>query len=219
MKTLVNPITYLMEQRDWNVPKRFNVKNGVYRIDNNGNALVRNLVAEKGKFSKLEAFKFNVNRLTVDKLVTTAVASNVVQTDNLLKSEGIAEFDGVVNTAADIFIEKDSKVNVSKDASVTFQDGSSLVIKNGAKFEMGTDTTVKMGGDIEIDFNKLVFVDSQTGKKYRISFRDAHECEGGGVVMDYKRVPSAKPPTPPEIVEETELDSRELDNKLKTLGI
>ena len=118
-----------------------------------------------------------------------------------------------------MFIEKGSKVNVSEDASMTFQNGATLAIKNGAKFEMGSDTTVKMGGDIEIDFNKLVFVDSRTGKKYRISFRDAHECEGGGVVMDYKRVPSARPPTPPEIVEETELDSRELDKKLKTLGI
>lgn len=219
MKTLVNPITYLMEQGDRNIPKRFNVKSGVYRIDNNGNALFRNIVSEKGSFSKLEAFKFSVNRLHVDKLVTTAVASNVVHTDNLLKSEGIAEFDGVVNSAADVFIEKDSNVNVSENANVTFQNGSSLVIKNGAKFEMGSDTTVKMGGDIEIDFNKLVFVDSQTGRRYKISFRDAHECEGGGVVMDYRRVKDTKPPKPQEIVQGTELDSRELDKKLKQLGI
>ena len=219
VKSLIDPITYLMEQNNGSIPKRFNVKNGVYRIDNGGNALFRNVVAEKARFSKLEAFRFNVNRLGVDKLITTAVASNVVHTDKLLKSEGIAEFDGAVRCAADVFIEKGSKVNVSEDASMTFQNGATLAIKNGAKFEMGSDTTVKMGGDIEIDFNKLVFVDSRTGKKYRISFRDAHECEGGGVVMDYKRVPSARPPTPPEIVEETELDSRELDKKLKTLGI
>ena len=40
---------------------------------------------------------------------------------------------------------------------------------------MGSDTTVKMGGDVEIDLSKLVFVDSKTGRKFRISFRDAHE--------------------------------------------
>ena len=104
VKNLINPITYKMEQNDSGIPKRFNVKNGVYRIDNGGNALFRNVISEKGRFSKLDAFEFNVNRFRVDKIVTTSVASNVVHTDNLLKSEGIAEFDGVVNSSADVFI-------------------------------------------------------------------------------------------------------------------
>lgn len=216
VKSLVNPITYLMEQNDSNIPKRFNVKSGVYRIDNNGNALLRNMVAETGTFSKLEAYKFNVNRLQVDKLVTTAVASNVVHTDNLLKSEGIAEFDGVVNSAADVFIESGSNVNVDENAKMTFQSGSSLVIQDGARFEMGSDTTVRMGGDVEIDLNKLVFVDSATGRKFKISFRDAHESEGGGIVMDYSECSNR---SSQDIVEETELDSRELNNKLKQLGL
>lgn len=216
VKSLVNPITYLMEQNDSNIPKRFNVKSGVYRIDNNGNALLRNMVAETGTFSKLEAYKFNVNRLQVDKLVTTAVASNVVHTDNLLKSEGIAEFDGVVNSAADVFIESGSNVNVDENAKMTFQSGSSLVIQDGARFEMGSDTTVRMGGDVEIDLNKLVFVDSATGRKFKISFRDAHESEGGGIVMDYSECSNR---SSQDIVDETELDSRELNNKLKQLGL
>ena len=219
VKSIVNPINYCMEEKDGSVPKKFNVKNGLYRIDNNGNALLRNIVAEKGTFSKLEAYKFNVNRLKVDKLVTTSVASNVVDTDNLLKSRGIAEFDGVVNSSADVFIEEESTVNVNAGAKVNFQRGSELKLENGAKFEMGTNTTVKMSGDIELDLDKLVFFDSKTGRRYKISFRDAHHGEGFGIVMDYKRLPDVEPLTDEEVVEETELDARELDDKLKSLGI
>ena len=219
LKTILNPITYLMEQGDSQIPKRFNVKSGIYRIDGSGNALLRNLVSETGRFSKLDVFKFNVNRLSVDKLVTTAVASNVVHTDNLLKSEGIAEFDGVVNTNADVFIGGESRVNVADGAEITMQNGSSLVLKSGASLEMGSETRVKMGGDIELDFRRLVFVDPATGNKYRISFRDAHEIEGGGTVMEYEKVPEEEMSTPKEVADGTTADARELDEKLKSLGI
>ena len=219
VKSLVNPITYAMESKCGNIPKMFNVKNGLYRVDSSGNALMRNIVAEKGVFSKLEAYRFNVNKLGVDKLVTTSVASNVVHTDNLLKSEGIAEFDGSVNVKADVFVEEDSAVDVAKGAKVTFQKGSELLIKDGAKFTLGSDTTMKMAGDVELDLNKVVFLDSTNGRRYRISFRDAHECEGGGIVMDYTRLPDEEPKTDEEEVEDTELDARELDKKLKSLGI
>lgn len=219
VKSLINPITYLMEQNDKSAPKRFSVKNGVYRIDRNGNALFRNVVSETGRFSKLEANRFNVNRLKVDKLVTTSVASNVVHTDNLMKSEGIAEFDGAVNVNADVFIEKDSKVDVASGAKFTFQKNSELFLKDGAKFTLGSDTTMKMSGDVELDLNKVVFLDSTNGRRYKISFRDAHECEGGGVVMDYTRLPDKDEQTSEEIAESTELDARELDAKLRTLGI
>ena len=219
VQTLVNPITYAMENRSGNVPKLFSVKNGLYRIDSAGNALLGNVVAEKGIFSKLEAYRFNVNKLGVDKLVTTSVASNVVHTDNLLKSEGIAEFDGSVNVKADVFMEYESAMEVAKGAKVTFQKGSELLIKDGAKFTLGSDTTMKMAGDVELDLNKVVFLDSTNGRRYRISFRDAHECEGGGIVMDYTRLPDEEPKTDEEDVEDTELDARELDKKLKSLGI
>ena len=43
-----------------------------------GNAMLRNLVSEKGRFSQLDAYEFNVNQLHVDKIVTTGVASDVV---------------------------------------------------------------------------------------------------------------------------------------------
>ena len=219
VKSLVNPITYLLEQGDKNAPRRFNVKSGVYRIDNNGNALFRNVVSEQGKFSKLEAYKFNVNQLHVDKIVTTGVASNVVHTDNVLKSEGIAEFDGSVNVNADVFVEDGSNVNVASGAKMKFEDGSTLQLANGAKFEMGATTSMKMAGAVELDLNKVVFLDSTNGRRYKISFRDAHECEGGGIVMDYTRLPDEEPATSEEIADETELDARELDNKLKSLGI
>lgn len=218
VKSLTDPITYMTERNNPNVPKRFSVKNGVYRIDSSGNALFRNVVSEMGKFSKIEAYRFNVNKLEVDKLLTTSVASNVVDTDNLLKSRGIAEFDGVVNSSADIFIEEDSNVNVASGAKITLQDGAALVVKNGARFEMGSDTTVKMGGDVEMDLSKLVFVDSKTGRKFRISFRDAHEYEGGGIVMDYEEVKETTPSTT-RTVEQTRLDARELNEKLKALGL
>ena len=208
-----------MEQNNPNIPKRFNIKNGVYRIDSNGNALVRNLVAEKGTFSQLNAYRFNVNRLSVDKLITSAVASNVVQTDNLLKSDGIAEFDGSVNIKADVFVEDESNVVVSKGAKMVFQNGAELNVKNGAKLTLGSDTTVQMSGTTELDLNKLVFVDSTNGRRYRISFRDAHECEGGGIVMDYARLPDEESDSSERAVEETELDAREFDRKLKSLGI
>ena len=69
VQQLVNPISYAMENADANVPKRFAIKNGIYRVDSNGNALLKNLVSEKGKFSELEAYKFNINKMNVDKLV------------------------------------------------------------------------------------------------------------------------------------------------------
>lgn len=207
----------MMEQSNSNVPKQFMIKQGVYRIDSNGNALVKNLVSERGKFSELEAYSLNVNKVNLDKIVSTSVASNVVDTDNLLKSRGIAEFDGVVNSNADIFIESESNVDVAKDANVTFQSGSTLTLKNGANFNMGVNTKVKMSGNIELDVAKLVFVDSKTGNKYKISFRDASPCEGCGVVMDYSKVESSF--SPDEGVETTKMNANELDAKLKSLGL
>ncbi len=138
VKSLTDPITYMMEKSNPNVPSRFNVKQGVYRMDASGNALFRNVVSEKGRFSELDAWKLRVNQLNTDKLVLTSVASNVVDTDNLLKSRGIAEFEGSISSSADIFIQDDSKVNVASGAEVTFQDGASLKLKNGAMFEMGS---------------------------------------------------------------------------------
>lgn len=191
VKSLISPIQYINEQRDKNIPKKFIVKSGVYRIDHTGNALLKNVVAEKGAFSQLDAYRFNVNRLHVDKLVTTSVASNVVDTDNLLKSRGIAEFDGAVNSKADIFIEDGSKVNVATGSKVTFETGSQLTLRNGAKFEMGSDTKVKMSGDMELDLAKLVFFDSTTNRRYKISFVDAPSCEGSQLLMTYERLPDA----------------------------
>lgn len=217
VKTVTDPISYLMEQNNPLVPKRFVVKSGIYRVDHNGHALVRDLTAEKAKFSDLEAYKFKVNQLHVDKLVTTGVASNVVDTDNLLKSRGIAEFDGSVNVAGDVFMEEGSKMNVADGAQVTFQDGATLKLRNGAKFEMGNNTAVKMSGDIELDLSKLVFVDSVNGGRYKISFREAHECEGNGIVMDYEKL--ADEETSREIVVGTALDAKELDEKLKSLDL
>ena len=220
VKSIINPITYMMEKDNPNIPKRFNVKTGVYRMDSNGHALFREVVGEKGKFSEIEVYSFKVNNLGVDKLVTTGVASNVVDTDQLLKSRGIAEFDGAMNINADVFLEGESKVNVASGASMTFQDGSSLKLKNGAKFEMGTDTTVKMAGDMELDISKLVFVDSTTNRRFKISFRDAHACEGGGIVMDYSEVQESESTTTNrEVANQTALDAKELDAKLKSLGI
>ena len=216
IKSLLNPINYLMEQNNPNVPKRFNVKSGVYRIDANGNALMKNVISEKGQFSSLEAYKLKVNQFAIDKMVSTSVASNVVHTDNLLKAEGLVEIDGSVSAKADIFIEEGSSIDVASGTNVTFQDGASLTLKNGSKFEMGTDTFVKMSGDIELDLDKLVFFDSKTGNKYKISFREAHECEGRGIVMDYAKVDSV--PTQ-ELVDETSRSAMELNEKLKSLGL
>ena len=190
MKNILTPISYLMEKNNPNVPKQFSIKNGLHRIDHNGNALFKNVVAENARFSVLRAYDLKVNRFAVDKLNVTSLAANVVDTDNLLKSRAIAEFDGVVNTSADVFVEKDSKVNVAEGAKVTFQNGSSLELKNGAEFKMGSDSSVKLSGDIQLDLNKLVFFDSKTGRKYRISFRDAEGIEGlpGETVMEYERL-------------------------------
>lgn len=220
VRTLTDPINYLMERDNPNVPKKFVVRTGLYRLDASGNALMKNMVAESGKFSNLEAFCFRVNQLGVDKLVTTSVASNVVDTDNLLKSRGIAEFDGSVSCAADVFIESESTVNVAEGAKVVFQGNSSLVVKNGANLDLGSDSKVKMSGDIEMDLAKLVFVDSTTGYKYRISFREVNDCAGNRVVMDYQRVESQEETVDNrEIAIETERNARELNEKLKTLGL
>ena len=185
VRTLTDPINYLMERDNPDIPKRFVVRTGLYRLDASGNALMKNIVAENARFSNLEAFSFRVNQLSVDKMVTTSVASNVVDTDNLLKSRGIAEFDGVINSAADVNIESGSNVNIDEGASVVFQGNSSLVVKNGAKLDLGSDAKVKMSGDIEMDLAKLVFVDSATGYRYKISFREVNDCAGNRVVMDY----------------------------------
>ena len=216
VQKLVNPICYAMENADSNVPKRFAVKNGVYRLDSNGNALIKNLVAEKGKFSELEAYKFNINKLNVDKLVTTSVASNVVDTDNLLKSRGLAEFDGTMNIGANMFIEEGAKVNVANGAKMTLQSGAGLELKDGATFTMGNNTSVKMSGDIELDANKLVFVDSKTGGKWKLVFRPAVGPEGTGTVVEYIQVTDDGLATTNQ---RTALDARELDEKLKKLGM
>ena len=216
VQKLVNPICYAMENSDPNVPKRFAVKNGVYRLDSNGNALIKNLVAEKGKFSELEAYKFNINKMNVDKLVTTSVASNVVDTDNLLKSRGLAEFDGTMNIGANMFIEEGAKVNVANGAKMTLQSGASLELKDGAIFTMGNNTSVKMSGDIELDVNKLVFVDSKTGGKWKLVFRPAVGREGTGTVVEYVQVTDDGLATTNQ---RTALDARELSEKLKKLGM
>lgn len=216
VQKLVNPISYAMGNADVNVPKRFAVKNGVYRMDSNGNALIKNLVAEKGKFSELEAYKFNINKMNVDKLVTTSVASNVVDTDNLLKSRGLAEFDGTMNIGANMFIEEGAKVNVANGAKMTLQSGASLELKDGAIFTMGNNTSVKMSGDIELDVNKLVFVDSKTGGKWKLVFRQAVGREGTGTVVEYVQVTDDGLATTNQ---RTALDARELSEKLKKLGM
>lgn len=216
VKSLVNPITYQLVHSNPNVPGSIHVKQGIYRIDNSGNALFKNVISEEATFNHLSAYRFNVNKLHVDNLVTTSVASNVVDTDNLLKSRGIAEFDGAVHTSADVFVEDGSKINVASGASMVINSGASLTIRDGASFEMGTNTSVKMAGDIELDLAKLVFVDSSTGRKYKISFRETCGCEGGGIVMDYEKVVED---SSNRTANETMLDARELDKKLKSLGV
>ena len=205
-----------MENADANVPKRFVVKNGVYRADSNGNALTRNLIAEKGRFSELEAYNFNINKMNVDKLVTTSVASNVVDTDNLLKSRGLAEFDGTMNIGANVFFEDGANINVANGAKMTLQSGAGLELKDGAAFTMGKNTSVKMSGDIELDVNKLVFVDSKTGGKWKLVFRPAVGMEGTGTVVEYVKVTDEGLATTNQ---RTALDARELDEKLKKLGM
>ena len=205
-----------MENSDPNVPKRFAIKNGIYRVDSNGNALVKNLVSEKGKFSELEAYKFNINKMNVDKLVTTSVASNVVDTDNLLKSRGLAEFDGTVNVGANVFVEGGANVNFADESKVTLQSGATLELKDGALFKMGRNTSVKMSGDIELDVNKLVFVDSKTGGKWKLVFRKAVGREGTGTVVEYVNVTEESSTSR---ATQTAMDARELDDKLKKLGL
>lgn len=216
VQSLVNPISYAMENADANVPKRFTVKEGIYRVDAKGNALIKNVISEKGKFSELEAYKFNINKLNVDKLVTTSVASNVVDTDNLLKSRGLAEFDGTMNIGANMFVEDGAKVNLANGTKMTLQSGASLELKDGAEFNMGSNTTVKMSGDIELDVNKLVFVDSKTGNKWKLVFRQAVGREGTGTVVEYVKVTDEGSAT---TAQRTALDARELDEKLKKLGM
>ena len=218
VKTLVNPISYAMEHSNPNVPKRFVVKDGIYRLDSNGNTLSKNLVCEQGKFSKLEAYEFNINNINIDKVVTTSVASNVVDTDNLLKSRGLAEFDGSVHVGGDVFMEDGSKTNVADGAKVTFHEGSVLDMKNGSTLNMGVNTTVRMSGDIEIDVNKLMFVDSKTGIKCRLVIRKAVGTEGTGVVVEYVPV-DGDDSSGSRVVNDTRLATRELDEKLKSLGV
>lgn len=216
VKKLVNPIEYAMANSDPNVPKRFAVKTGIYRADSNGNMLIRNLVSQRGKFSELEAYNFNINKLNVDKLVTTSVAANVVDTDNVLKSRGLAEFDGTMNIGANVFIEPNAKVNMASNSKMTFDTGSSLELRDGATFKMGSNTSVKMTGDIELDVSKLVFVDSKTGGKWKLVFRDAVGMEGTGTVVEYVKVTEDSTNS---ISQRSALDARELNEKLKNLGI
>lgn len=216
VQSIVNPISYAMENADPNVPKRFTVKDGIYRWDSNGNALSKNLVCEQGRFSKLEAYEFNVNQFSVDKVTTTSVASNVVDTDNLLKSRGIAEFDGTMNIGANVFVEEGAKVNMANGSKTTLQRGAAIELKDGATLTTGANTSVKLGGDIELDVSKLVFVDSTTGKKWKLVFRNAVGPEGTGTVVEYVQVTDERSATR---AANTALDARELDEKLRKLGV
>ena len=218
VKTLLNPISYMLANQDGNVVKRFTVKSGMYRIDSNGRALFKNVVSEKGRFSELETYKLKANQFAIDKLTTTSVASNVVHTDNLLKSEGIAEFDGSIVSSADILLEEGSNVNIGKNSNIVMMDGSKLSLKNGASLELGSATNIKMNGNVELDLAKLTFYDSRTGNRYRISFRDATCCEGDGIVMEYSKVEETETESE-RSASITETDAKELDLKLKQLGI
>ena len=42
-----------MERDNPNVPKKFVVRNGLYRIDASGNMLTKNIVSENARFSNL----------------------------------------------------------------------------------------------------------------------------------------------------------------------
>ena len=99
---------------------------------------------------------------------------------------------------------------------MTLQSGASLELKDGAIFTMGNNTSVKMSGDIELDVNKLVFVDSKTGGKWKLVFRQAVGREGTGTVVEYVQVTDDGLATTNQ---RTTLDARELDEKLKKLGM
>lgn len=70
---------------------------------------------------------------------------------------------------------------------------------------------------MEISLDRLVFLDPKTNRRFKISFRDAHGCEGDGVVMDFQEV--VEDETSTQTTQRTALDAKELDKKLKTLGI
>lgn len=220
VKSILNPISYLDEQRDSNVPARFSIKPGVHRIDSAGDALLRNVVAESGRFSSLSAYEFKANQFQADKLVVTSVASNVVDTDNLLKARGIAEFDGVVNSKADVFVEGGSQVSVADGAKVEFRKGSTLKIQDGASFEVGTSSPVSLKGDVELDIARLVLLDSTTGRKYRLNFVESETCDGGTCLqMTYEKVSEPQATTTEKAVEKTSRAAADLNSRLKSLGL
>ena len=45
VKSYITPINYMMEKSNPNVPCKFSIKNGTYRIDSNGNHLLKNIIA------------------------------------------------------------------------------------------------------------------------------------------------------------------------------
>ena len=73
-----------------------------------------------------------------------------------------------------------------------------------------------MTGDIELDVSKLVFVDSKTGGKWKLVFRDAVGMEGTGTVVEYVKVTEDSTNS---ISQRSALDARELNEKLKNLGM
>ena len=125
-----------------------------------------------------------------------------------------------MNCSADVFIEEGGSVNVQQGAGMTFRNGSQLVLQDGAKLILGQDASIKMSGDMELDLNRLVFVDSATGYRYKISFQE-HPVSGGNVtVMNYERVQQQEKEAENErLAVETERATKELDERLKRLGI
>ena len=115
-------------------------------------------------------------------------------------------------------MEKTSKTYVGNGAKVTFQGGSSLAMKDGASIDMGQNTSLKVSGDVEVDVNKLVLVDSKTGIKCRITLRQAVGPEGSGVVVEYVPVYETSARSS-KIANATAMDAREIDEKLKKLGM
>ena len=107
-------------------------------------------------------------------------------------------------------------MNFANDSKVTLQSGATLELKDGALFKMGRNTSVKMSGDIELDVNKLVFVDSKTGGKWKLVFRQAVGKEGTGTVVEYVNVTEESSTSR---ATQTAMDARELDDKLRKLGL
>lgn len=184
--------------------KAFRVKTGdaQYRLDAGGNVLLRKAIIEQVQASKLSAHEivadtfrtnnFQMENVAVDGVVTAKDGLSVgTPATELDPASGSTEFYGEIFNYAHVTNKDDSCVEFVDQSTQKFNDGTTLKLASGASLIVDDGAYASLHGEVELDMNKLVLLNSATGRRYRLILRDAVETEGdepGDIAMEFSEI-------------------------------